>query len=112
MATVYYLKCPITLHIRYVGCTTIPLEKRLNEHINGCTNAIRHWVCLLSQRGKKPIIEEAKTCELKKAKRLEIKLIDVLSDIYTDQLLNVVGNPYRDMKRRNGIIPVKIKIRA
>jgi hypothetical protein len=59
--TIYVLKDPDTMEIRYVGVTSQTLNRRLSVHINKSPNLKTHvarWITKLLNNGKEPIIEE------------------------------------------------------
>jgi hypothetical protein len=60
----YGLFCPITNHLKYVGITIYPLNKRLSSHLSNPTNMIiRDWFNELKLKNKKPNIKLLKECE-------------------------------------------------
>jgi len=60
----YGLFCPITNHLKYVGITIYPLNKRLSSHLSNPTNTIiRDWFNELKLNNKKPNIKLLKECE-------------------------------------------------
>jgi len=41
---IYGLKCPVSQKIVYVGRTKLPLEKRLQQHINSHNPQVKMWI--------------------------------------------------------------------
>lgn len=82
MAKIYTLTDPTTNEIRYIGCTTQPLWKRLSAHISESTSNLRisnthksNWIRNLLSNGNKPIIsllEETSEDKLKEREKFWI----------------------------------------
>lgn len=61
---IYVLIDPITLIIKYIGQTTLALNKRLIGHLSQKSNDKRGtWIKSLKRRGLIPIIEELDSCD-------------------------------------------------
>lgn len=77
----YCLRCPITNLIRYIGYTTLELEKRLRFHINSSKSNDKHthrgkWILKLLSKGVRPLIEHLVTYDtVEQAKKVEVLLI-------------------------------------
>lgn len=77
----YCLKCPLTGLIRYIGYTTMAIEKRLRFHVNSSTKGDRNthrgkWITSLLSQGLKPVAECLVSFDcLEQAKRMEVFLI-------------------------------------
>jgi hypothetical protein len=62
--TIYALKCPDTLKIRYVGKTILSPEARLAQHFcDPSVNRRTRWLRKLAQGGKRPVIEVLEVVE-------------------------------------------------
>lgn len=84
--TIYCLKDPTTLEIRYIGRTKNSLSKRLSDHI--CDSSSnhgtykRHWISKLKHQNLKPIIESIKEldCSIEEAYKIELETIKEFFD--------------------------------
>ena len=87
----YYLKCPKTKEIKYVGITQQKLSSRLKSHLSCKSNMKKFlWIKSLRSEGLKPIIE-CVISELaqEEAWELEISTIERFRDEKNIELLNV-----------------------
>jgi len=78
--TIYFLKCPITNKIRYIGKTSEPLHKRVKSHmcnpVKGSTKEKYDWINDLKSKGLTAIIVPIdKTYSSNRATALEDKWI-------------------------------------
>lgn len=85
-ATVYFLKCPLSNKLRYIGCTIQELKKRLSHHTTKsavarleATKEKFDWINELRKKKLKPLIIPLKTFDnIEDAKNFENKTISVL----------------------------------
>jgi hypothetical protein len=60
----YYLSCPITNEVRYVGITTQPIKNRLSQHLRKPSNYLMNkWIKSLTEVGLTPKIKVIKECD-------------------------------------------------
>ena len=96
--SVYYLLCPDTQIIRYIGISSNP-KTRLNSHLtksNKETCHKAHWIIKLLKEGKKPIMEiVANSLSQKEAKKVEIIMglfLFLLQDTLITNHLGALGS--------------------
>ena len=70
-AHVYFLRCPSTKAVKYIGVTVRP-ERRLYEHMTGCCVATREWIASLDE---KPLMDLVlSTAKRSQAEQVEARL--------------------------------------
>ncbi len=102
---VYFLRCPITMKIRYVGVTISP-KQRLSQHKivdSYCPESKKEWITMLRKEGKSPIMEIVNVARKKLAIKLESHLIKTLRE-------NGVELVNRDNSKRKDYILNQIKM--
>lgn len=96
MATIYKIIDPNTDEVRYIGLTSLKLDKRLSVHIR---KAVKHlnntnlsaWIRELLAKGLKPkIVAIMETNDKEAAYEAELTLI---------QAFKLVGHPLLNMRR-------------
>lgn len=90
--TVYVLKDPRDLRVRYVGATTVALTTRLAGHLTSpASEAVRAWVAELKAAGLLPIIEPVReSVPVAKLSAVETGEIHART-MHGEQLLNING---------------------
>jgi hypothetical protein len=76
--SIYVLKDPFTLEIRYVGKTVVKLSTRLSGHKDDTKRPTNHrlfWFKSVLAKGSLPLIEEIDFCPWSESQALEIKYI-------------------------------------
>lgn len=94
--SIYVLKDPTTLKIRYVGKTVSKLLTRLGQHIsdarnNKINNHRVNWLRKLCNEGKLPIIEEIDYCTWEESKNLETYYIAYYKSLGCDLINETDG---------------------
>lgn len=90
--SVYYLRCPYTNDVRYVGVTSHPIEARLQSHCGGATSpGVRAWIGGLDRRPVVTLVKGGLTG--KEGHRLEGEEIRRLAGLGVP-LLNVAKVPH------------------
>jgi len=89
---VYFLRCPLSKLVRYVGMTSNPRARAVSHAtpIDGCLRKVE-WIRELKSRGLRPILE-VKTPEMSlgAAESLERRLIKLVSLHSPNQIFNGV----------------------
>lgn len=114
----YYLKCPDTHQVKYIGLTKRTLKERFNGHISQAKSVDKNWARLtwirsLLLKNKKPIIEQFLTCyDLAEAKLQEIYFIDLYLNTYKIKLKNATkgGDAGLLVSKKNKIDNTTIRI--
>lgn len=102
---VYYLRCPLTNEVKYVGATKNP-KARYQQHINKLDRLLtkkRVWIEGLRARGTTPILEIVEECEGAEAGR-EREQYHVT--LHQGTTLNI-HNPAKGAKSNNGAYPTR-----
>lgn len=76
--SIYVMKDPTTLEVRYVGKTVQTLISRLGQHISDSYREKNHrayWIQSIVKGGKIPLIEEIDHCTWEESKNLEVYYI-------------------------------------
>lgn len=87
----YYLSCPTTNEIRYVGITTQPIKNRLLQHLRKPSNYLmKKWITSLTDIGLTPNIKVIKECD--SYEELLLSEINEIKKIKNDggDLLNIL----------------------
>lgn len=90
---IYGLRCPITNNCRYIGQSSIGME-RPKQHLNHShSDLINAWVNFLKQKGERPIIDVLEICdsesELNEKERWWIDFFEKLGlSLFNSQLTN------------------------
>lgn len=82
--SIYVLKDPETLEIRYVGKTVSELKHRLKGHIYRSKlekNHRAYWIKSILDKGLSPLIEEIDSCQWTESQNLEIYYIKKYKDL-------------------------------